>query len=182
MAAYNVYMVKLGSVTVDEGAVGGTLRDLFNRVINSSRGLRTRFDAGTAITWTTTCPAPQAWELLIYVVASSLDSVVSTLGGSPSGDGLTSWRGDVTGSEVYVNASRGDNILLAKLAFHEAMHNKKRWTDAQLHPTGGLAGSPITAATPLTDANIALMAAVLGRNRPQWTGGCAAYNDPLRGL
>jgi hypothetical protein len=65
------------------------------------------------------------------------------------------------------------------------MHNKLHWGDVQLHGSAGggdLASASVSAATPLNHRNITLMAGVLGTNRPQWTGGCAALNDPLRGL
>ena len=183
MADYNVFLVKLGAFSINQSAVAAALQSLLTRVLaGGSAALRGRF-AGATVRWMTACPSVERWELLIYFVRSSLDSVVSALGGTTSGDGLTAWRGGVTGSEVYANTGGGtDSQLLAHLAFHEALHNKLNWTGTQLHPRGGLASAVVTPSTSLTSANITLMAGVLGNNRPQWTSGCDTFNDPLRGL
>ncbi len=180
MANYKIHLVALGGVTVNRSSVGGVLKGFVDRVIRGGgHGLSTRFSGGSQVIWTTSCPAVQQHELLIYIVSTSLDSVVSGLAGSPGRDGLTAWRGTQTGSEVYVK--RNSAALVARLAFHEAMHNKSHSGNG-LHGQNGLAQETITETTALTSQNIRFMGRYLGRNRSQWTGGCAYYNDPLRGL
>jgi hypothetical protein len=116
-----------------------------------------------------------------------MDSIVVSLPGlrsrpaSIDADGLTVWAGSLTASEVYTTRFGSNAAMLAKLAFHETMHNKTH-QGAGLHSSGGLAASPITPSSSLTAANIRTMAGLLARSRPQWAGGCTAYNDPLRGL
>ena len=189
MATYNIYLVKLGDINLEEQQqtqVSTALKGLFDRVIRSNRSLRTRFDEGARVRWTTSCPTTriQAHELLIYMMQSTLSSVVSAHfpNTRPGGNGVTAWStgaGGESGSEVYLG--RMTPALVARVAFHEAMHNKTRWNDRRLHGRGGLAGARVLDNTRLTNQNIQDMARFLGRNRPQWTGGCALLNDPLRG-
>jgi hypothetical protein len=87
--------------------------------------------------------------------------------------GHTTWTGQLMRSVVYVpHCPSGVSIpaaALGKLAFHEAMHNKLRMTDAQLHPRGGLASASLEASTTMTDDNVRLFAPALGNARPQNT-------------
>jgi hypothetical protein len=173
MATYNIYLVRLGDIALNDDQqtqVRTLLKGFFDRVIRSSRSLRTRFDEGVRVRWTTSCPTTriQGHELLIYMVQSVISSAWAT------------GAGGKTGSEVYVG--RMTPALVARVAFHEAMHNKTHWNDRRLHGRGGLARATVLDNTRLTRQNIQDMARVLGRNRPQWTGGCALMNDPLRGL
>jgi hypothetical protein len=190
---YNVTLVKLGTFTINQNAVATRLKELLDDVINSSQVLNTRFAGLTNVTWATSCPTSfNAWDLLIYFIPSSLESIMSGINPNarPGGNGLTAWRTsgsgstarEETGSEVYANTGGGDANLLGNLAFHEAMHNKGQLSDQQLHPTGGLAGATVTNFTQMTPAVRSLMARMLGQNRPQWLGGCTYYNDPLRGI
>ena len=116
-----------------------------------------------------------------------MDSIVVSLPGlrsrpaSIDADGLTVWAGNLTASEIYTTRLGGNAAMLAKLAFHEAMHNKTH-QGSGLHGGDGLAVSPVTASSTLSRANIRTMAGLLARSRPQWSGGCTAYNDPLRGM
>jgi hypothetical protein len=188
MAKYKIHMVKLGRARVgDESATGTALKGYFDRVIQSSATLRRSYAGGAEVTWTTSCPAVRPHELLIYVVVSALDSIVVSLPGLTNtqtrinSDGLTVWTGTLTAAEVYTTRFGTNSAMLAKLAFHEAMHNKTH-RGSSLHSGGGLAASPISQRSALTTANIRLMGRVLGTSRPQWTGGCTAYNDPLRGM
>jgi hypothetical protein len=190
---YNVTLVKLGTFTISQDAVAARLKTLLDDVINSNRGLKTRFSGLSSVTWTTSCPNQyNAWDLLIYFVPSSLESIMRGLNpnAQAGGNGLTTWRTsgsgsartEETGSEVYANTGGGDSNLLGNLAFHEALHNKGQLSDQQLHAYGGLAGGTVTNLTQMTAAVRTLMAGMLGRNRPQWLGGCSYYNDPLRGI
>lgn len=190
MATYNIYLVRLGDIALNDDQqtqVRTLLKGFFDRVVRSSRSLRTRFDEGVRVRWTTSCPTTriQGHELLIYMVQSVISSVVSSHFRSPrvGGNGVTAWAtgaGGKTGSEVYVG--RMTPALVARVAFHEAMHNKTHWNDRRLHGRGGLARATVLDNTRLTRQNIQDMARLLGRNRAQWTGGCALMNDPLRGL
>ena len=188
MAKYKIHMVKLGRARVgDESATGTALKGYFDRVIQSSATLRRSYAGGAEVTWTTSCPTVRPHELLIYVVVSALDSIVVSLPGLTNtqtrinSDGLTVWTGTLTAAEVYTTRFGANSAMLAKLAFHEAMHNKTHRGNS-LHSGGGLAASPISSRSALTTANIRLMRRVLGTSRPQWTGGCTAYNNPLRGM
>jgi hypothetical protein len=85
-------------------------------------------------------------------------------------NGRTQWE-NVDGveqflSEVYVDSQDAD--LIAKLVFHECMHNKLRLTGPQLHPMGGLASAVLGPASRLTPQNANAMAAALGTSRTQW--------------
>jgi hypothetical protein len=190
---YNVTLVKLGDSTINQGAMAARLKTLLDDVINSNQGLKTRFAGLSQVTWATSCPAQyNNWDLLIYLVPSSFDSIMRGLNpnAQAGSNGLTTWRTsgsgatrtEETGSEVYANSGGGDSDLLGNLAFHEALHNKGQLSDQQLHPYGGLAGATVTNVTQMTAAVRELMAGMLGRNRPQWLGGCTYYNDPLRGI
>jgi hypothetical protein len=187
---YNVSLVKLGTFTIDEGAVAQRVKALMDAVIESDRGLQRRFAERSAVTWMTSCPDRlNGWELLIYFVPGFIDSVVQGLNADmrPGPGGLTTWRSrtegrartEETGSEVYANTGGGDARLLGNLAFHEALHNKGHYSDEQLHRYGGLAGESVAASTDMTAAVRQLMAGILGRDRLQWLGGCRYFNDPI---
>jgi hypothetical protein len=190
---YNVTLVKLGSFAINQDAVAARLKALFDDVINSDQALKRRFGELSSVTWATSCPASyNAWDLLIYFVPSSIESIMRGLNpqAQAGANGLTAWRfsgsgatrTEETGSEVYANTGGGNATLLGNLAFHEALHNKGQLSDGQLHPHGGLAGETVTDGTQMTPGVRRLMAGMLGRNRPQWLGGCTYYNDPLRGI
>ena len=91
---------------------------------------------------------------------------------SPSdmdGGGLTSPFDGA--SEVYVKDS--DAKALAKLAFHELLHNKLRMTN-KMHNNDGLRnGKTIDSSTPLTSGNIKDMEKGIKSKVPQWNQGCS---------
>lgn len=68
-------------------------------------------------------------------------------------------------SEVYVDGQNTD--MIAKLIYHECMHNKLR-ADNQMHTQGGLASAVINPTTAIARANIDTMSANLKKKRPQW--------------
>ena len=123
-----------------------------------------------------TAASPMIHELLVYFMPSGksivkqVPNVTTTV--DLSKDGNTIYTAGA--SEVYVKSN--DPILLAKLAFHELMHNRLRQSNAQLHPQGGLAAESIDAMTQLTDRNQKSMAAVLRRPITQWTAGIGILN------
>lgn len=130
-------------------------------------------------------------DILIYVLPNKPSGIVGSHFGVNSGgpDGHTAWGADGIGSEVYKRS--WNPRMLARLAYHEAMHNKLKKGDA-MHSHGGLAGSPIYEDTKDTQANIKRFAEALGKNRHQWTGGWDVAkpsedinlnsDDPLSGL
>lgn len=183
MPSFSVYLgdVSSGLDTAQKNAVQATLQGWFGRVV--PRGTT------AVVSWTSSAPASIGdKDLLVYFVASSMDSVVGSLPGGPGrsggNDGFTAWGGDLTASEVYVSSSRS---YLAEMAFHELMHNKLHLDDAGLHSRNGLAFVPMTAGTTPSTENITQMRAALRTTRRQWTGGwaiaaAAASGDPLAGL
>ena len=150
------------------------VRDLFLPVIK-----QTKYDA-VSVHSTMTVPTLRPTELLVYVLPSSSSSVVASEFSTPSGvGGTTAWNtAKGTGSEVYTYSA--GPAAVANLIFHEALHNKLHYSDAQLHPQGGLAGSPVN--PPQRKSDVTLMKQGLALTRTQWLGGWAAINDPLRGL
>ena len=123
---------------------------------------------------------PSGAELLVYFVKSG-QSVVKNV---PSVVDVS-----VPGTTVYQSGASEVRFVstsaaaLARLAFHELMHNRLKASDAVLHPQGGLAGKTVDATTALTAANIAAMSAVISTPIVQWTAGIAILangkNDPL---
>jgi hypothetical protein len=71
-------------------------------------------------------------------------------------------------SEVYPRIL--DAEVLARLAFHECMHNKLRLGN-EMHGRGGLASASVGADTQLTEQNVAEMAAAMKTPVPQWPEG-----------
>ncbi|HLM01173.1 MAG TPA: hypothetical protein VK400_08945 [Pyrinomonadaceae bacterium] len=179
MPAYNVYLAALGShglTSAEQTDIQTKLTTWFNRITNGT-------SYGTAsVSWTTAAPGTiGGHELLIYFVADATDSILVSMPGGRlgAGDGFTMWSNNVTGSEIYVSSSRQ---YLAEMAFHELMHNKLHLGDAALHARDGLAHIPVTAGTAPSATNVTEMRAALATSQPQWTGGWAAYSDPMRGL
>lgn len=140
---------------------------------------------------TASSPIMQDWELLIYVLPSPLEGLVGVhfaqTWGGPNVGGQTGWNNNspLVGSEVYASAVSGGTQGLADVIFHEAMHNKLRWGDNQLHNSlpsqpGGLRRSPMQ--PPLSQGDIALMRPKISVKRPQWLGGWRAASDPIHGL
>jgi hypothetical protein len=193
-------------------SIQGTLKGYFDKIVQAHDQLRLpgKTVYGTSnVLWLQQAPSSVApHELLIYLLPSGTTLVTNgklEQGKPPaSHDGLTNFlirsrtsSGTTAASEVFPNfpvTNAGLN-LVANLMFHEAMHNKLGFNDAQLHNRGGLAGgppqaAPITDATQLTASNISLLAAHLNDSRPQWTAGIGLLttaanvpdSDPTKGL
>ena len=130
--------------------------------------------------WDPANGAVKSHELLVYFLKDSSDSLIHKKYPKESINltisGNTLWRSDSTPriSEVYVNTAlqfQDAHLLLAKLVFHELMHNKLEKFDVHGNGGGGLAtASPITSSTMLTDKNKELMAAALSKKVPQYQG------------
>jgi hypothetical protein len=121
-------------------------------------------------------------ELLVYFMPPGLSVVakaphVRSANLTRESDGCTSIYDGA--SEVYVqNGCLAHPRLLAKLAFHECMHNKLQL--GQMTPNGpdllhasqdGLGAKEIAEDTPLTHRNRTTMTAALRRPVKQWTDG-----------
>jgi len=181
LANFTINLVKLGNPSLDEPKITDRLKEVFNAVI--TKGKVTAYQQ-TDVVWLQDCPASVADDqLLVYILKSRIDSLVSGYFkyNGPLDAGFTAWNNSVTSSEVFAASCTGNGPGVANMIFHESMHNKGHWTNAQLHPDGGLAADTVSDQTALTQKNIDRMARVLAARHSQWTGGCAYMNDPLRG-
>jgi|SRR4051812_20841211 hypothetical protein len=126
-------------------------------------------------------PNPLNTDLVVYYLANQ-DSVGHVLDARAAStvaedDGQTTWSTGGNGStlqfcsEVRVGASAKSSALgLAKLTFHELMHNKLQVGDA-LHSRGGLAGASVDENTPMTTKNAKDFGQALVKQHTQWMGG-----------
>lgn len=158
-------------------AVGNYLKNFFTQVCQHKNSQIATVD----YSWERGSVQPH--DIVIYFLPSIKSSFISNtfkaqpLHNSGSGGTFPSPSGMIT--EVYLNAMEGDNSysrLVAKLAFHECMHNKldapTPATVVDIHGAAGgngLASVNINNGTELTPANIALMASALHKSVPQYT-------------
>ncbi len=141
--------------------------------------LGSAYDSNTVVA-ADTSTMPSGAELLVYFVKSGQSVVKNVpLVVDLTAMGSTAYQSGA--SEVRVTSSSA--ALLARLAFHELMHNRLKSTDAVLHPQGGLAAATVSDTTALSPANAAAMSAVIGTPIVQWTAGIAILtngkNDPM---
>jgi hypothetical protein len=176
---YRTFMVDpLGALAPTLGnAIQSQLAGLFSPVVGFDR-----FFENNWVFFNPTGAAPMIHELLVYFMPAGQSIVkyaphtgtidLSVGGNTAFGAGA---------SEVYVKGD--DPVFLAKMAFHELMHNRLKLGDSQLHPQGGVAAERINAGTLLNDRNIKSMAAVLRVPITQFTAGIATLkrgkNDPM---
>jgi hypothetical protein len=179
MPAYNVYLAALGShglTSAEQTDIQTKLTTWFNRITSGTT-------YGTAsVSWATAVPGTiGGHELLVYFVSDPTDSILVSMPGGRrgSGDAFTMWSSNLTSSEIYVSNSRQ---YLPEIVFHELMHNKLHLGDTALHAKDGLARVPVSSGTAPSATNVTDMRTALSTSQPQWTGGWAAYNDPLRGI
>ena len=172
MANYQTFMVDpLGALKPALGAaIQSELASLFKTVVAATK----TFDGNTVV-FTPGAANPTAHELLVYFMPSD-KSVVKNVPNTPAvdltDDGNTAFQAGA--SEVYVKSD--NSALLARLAFHELMHNRLMIGNA-MHDQGGMAAKTIGASTALSPANIKAMAAVLDKAITQWTQGIAILNN-----
>ena len=144
--------------------------------------------------------APFTINMLLFFVPIPRDSVILLHPSYASGfelpsvrdhsvGGLTVTEGTIQGgqqtptlaiSEIYIERSRGTDqalapLRLAKLAFHESMHNQLNKGAAALHSGEGFAKPEVLGDAP-SAANILAMAQRIGVLMPQWVGGMDAWN------
>jgi hypothetical protein len=179
MPVYNVYLVDVAPAVgprIDRRLVAAELEDLFRAVVRGGGGLHGCGFGDAHVEWVPGCPALRPWELVIYFVPNQFEDVASRVAGGfafdPELAGFTG-LGARHVSEVFRDA--GGAVFLAKTAFHEAMHNKLRMGEKELHTHDGLARARISERTPLTSGNIRLMAPALRAPRPQWCLGQADW-------
>jgi hypothetical protein len=163
--------------------VGDNLKDLFEEVIKHPECPYSSVD------WFAYHPDAQLdpGEVLVYFVPSSGHSQIMkfpqlgvSVDFSKDGNTVQMLHGGIL-SEVYVDKHVGDDhhtLALAKLAFHELMHNKldavvdnPLLDDIHKHGGGGLATgpAPIDWYTTLTLPNKMWMARAVARPVPQFT-------------
>ena len=124
-------------------------------------------------------------ELLVFFMPDG-KSIVKNMPGvtkqvDPSSDGWTPTGTKICASEVYVRYTNA--VLLAKLAFHEFMHNKLNIDDRMHYSQDGLGQKIIGPETQLSRKNILTMQGVIKKGRPQWWDGITRLinmtHDPL---
>jgi hypothetical protein len=177
---FNVYLKNLApDADFGEGdmyAIGLELKSMFDQVCAHTSSPYSSSDYW----WDPSSGSIQGHELLVYFLPSESDSLIKrkyprlSIGSGMAGN--TAWFSGATAriSEVYLDVAmkyQDYQLLLAKLCFHELMHNKLEPTDLHGQGGGGLAtGAPITSSTTLTTKNIELMAAALSKRIPQYQG------------
>jgi hypothetical protein len=190
MANLGIFLGDLPGIVKWPSPLRQRLEEFFTKVVKVSG----KFD-GAKVEWTKSAPTLGAHDLLVYFVRDRLDTVVKP-GINPKETipkdlaGITLWQTGtgLTGSEVYLYGHLDDSEFLARMAFHELMHNVS-WKGAGLHAmkahnkkTMCLSAERLLPSTALCDGDIQFMADHLTTGkRKQWDGGFSAYNDPLRG-
>lgn len=125
---------------------------------------------------------PSGTDLVVYIVATEASSIIARVareaGVTPNTTesntigGRCAKIGNVTISEIYADSGRNTD-LRARIAFHELMHAKLdvgRQQVGNLHNDcgGGIAGSSLSATSPLEPGNIQAMQAALSAVVPQY--------------
>ena len=156
-------------------ALRTNLQTLFAGISDKSNS----FDTVKIITTSDTISSK---DLLCYIVSDFDSSVVKkfdstiTDGGTAGNTSFKTGATSTSASEVYLdvitNACTDVALGMAKLIFHELMHNKATMGDS-LHSQGGggLAAETVTESTTRTLANVAFMKARLANQVIQWQGG-----------
>lgn len=148
-----------------------TLEEFFARVVEQ---------AGADFTVTVVCQRtpPEVVtdkDVAVYLVESAEHSAFARFGvAHRSGHGgltASGIDGGKSACEVYVEQQPG--TLLARLIFHEVLHNKTGWGNRQLHSHhhGGVSAESLQVNTALTAEDVALLVANLDREHEQWWGG-----------
>jgi hypothetical protein len=182
--AYSVFLMDPLSAMTPTLALQTMLRlqDFFDKVsarVPAAGGIRVVAPPVTSI-------SPKDNELVVYVLPEGI-TIADKLPKETNAPfeprtsplithhwGLTRFNSNGAISEVYVRFNDAD--MIAKLAFHECMHNKLRLSSAQLHLPAfpncdnGLQCERLNPSSTLTNGNIAAMAGALLNKAPQWTG------------
>jgi len=174
----NIYLIKRCEM---RPSVENPMRDELAAHFESVRSRTPRWasDYNIAIRLQRTCPLSIAIaDVVVYLVQNPTDSVFARFGvaAHPSGHGgrtCYTIPGRLRASEVYVRSEFGS--LLAKVVFHEVLHNKTGWGNSRLHGHhhGGVSAASIRHDTVVSDEDLDLMGTHVGAAHPQWTGGCS---------
>ena len=175
MANINVYLIKKCAVMPShERMMLSALSGYFEQVLASNPQWRTDFRVTVQLS--TTCPAGVTdLDVVVYLVQDGSHSLFTALGASStSGQGgrtIFNARGNQCACEVFVSTVAG--TLVAKLAFHEILHNKTGLSNSQLHRhhRGGISSATFDVSTPVTNEDLQLMGTHLGARHAQWTAG-----------
>ena len=179
---FNVYLKNLvpeDNMDWGEGdmyAVGLNIKQLFDEVCKHPDSKYTISDYW----WDPPKGTVKDTELLVYVLWDSSTSLIHKKHPkwkiNLKNGGNTFWLGDSTPriSEIYLDTMlkfMDAHLLIARLAFHELMHNKLEPFNVHSKGGGGLAtDGVITSSTPLNDTNKEVMAKKLGKRVPQYQG------------
>jgi len=190
MADLGVYLADLPGIVKWPSPLRQRVEEFFAKVVKVSG----KFDSAN-VAWAKSPPTLGDHDLIVYFVRDRLDTIVKP-GINPKAvlakdlAGVTLWQTGtgLTASEVYLYGHLEDSEFLARMAFHELMHNVS-WTGDDLHGMKQYSKKPmclsaerLLASTALCDGDIQFMADHLTTGkRKQWDGAFTAYNDPLRG-
>jgi hypothetical protein len=179
MPALTVYLIdEVGLSTTVKDAIRTRVTDLLGGTISRAGALHVScgIDSASA-SWVSGCPSMQSQDVVIYLRNSPPDGDGFRCNSTPDGGwifgthGLTTWDGSGTLSVVWVPPCTGgatpQGDILGSVAFHELMHNKLHLDNRALHGQGGLAAAAVGGNTPLTDANVRLLAPALSRAQSQ---------------
>ena len=176
MPALNVWCIDKASVVSKLSDTCAEIRDLITPCLK----YQNYFD-DVGVYFPQYKAVPDNTDLVVYYL-NGPDSVAFVLDGqadSAVGDdeGQTIWSTGGSGgilkycSEIHVGpAAKASARALAKLTFHEFMHNKLKIGDA-LHSHGGLAGASVDENTQLTTQNAKEFGQALTRQHVQWMDG-----------
>jgi hypothetical protein len=176
MATLTVWCIDKANVVTRFSETIDELQALFDLCLKHQR----YFD-GVDIYFPQYRPVPENTDLVVYYLASP-DSVAFVLDEKADSyvsedSGQTAWSTGGSGkvlqycSEVHVGSiARSNPRALAKLTFHEFMHNKLKVGDS-LHSRGGVAGKSVGPDTKLTTQNAKDFGQALIKQHVQWIDG-----------
>ena len=179
-----VFLADLPGKVLWPSPIRTTLQQYFARIVSKHGSLKS-----ATVQWTSQPPQLADHDLLVYFVEDPDDTVVKTGLGSPrpieaDANGYTTRRlsDGLTGSEAYLSKWQDEPVMLAKLVFHELLHNATQMDDELHGKTGlGLGGERIRSGTQLTEGDVDLMVQHLTTTkRSQWKDGFSHYHDPFR--
>ena len=169
MAEYVAYLGNPYSIKYPWKSLSDSVAALLKPVVAHS----SKFDS-VEVKVVSAAPSMPQHSLLCYVVKTRSQSLIAAADFGISvdqlgQDGMTLWRtGDTSVSEVYQHSWKPE--MLAKLVYHEFMHNKLRETN-KMHRRKGLAAAIVDAESEQRAANSRRMGKRLHRKQAQWLGG-----------
>ncbi|MBX2880428.1 MAG: hypothetical protein KTR32_10875 [Granulosicoccus sp.] len=178
MTQYNIYLGNPYRMTYDWQELVEAVWDLFKPAVDVSGQFNT-----LRVKSTRTAPVLRRHELLCYVLPGRGSSVITSdvfgsAASSLGADGTTAWQNEgLFVSEVYRHGWAPD--MLARIIYHELMHNKFREGNA-MHRRGGMAAAEIGEDTEQRRANTRRLGNRLHIPRRQWTDGFALVTERKR--